>query len=142
MFIVYDNVNNYFNEILSDISCQKDTKAYIVSIYDKYKSSAPDFSKKSMTVLYAEAKSKHDFSTYQDIGDWIFFTNTLAPEHLKYASKDYYDTIAQLSYYSCYRLINKQWKLFEELADNFQDIEIEVKDRLQKLNKWNLSQKL
>jgi hypothetical protein len=135
MFVVYDNVNNYFNEILSDISCQQDTKAYIVSIYDKYKSNAPDFSKKSITVLFAEAKYTHDFVTYQNIGDWIFFANTLTPGHLKYASKDYYDTIAQLSYYSCYRLINKQWKLFEELADNFQYIEVEVKDRLQKFNK-------
>jgi hypothetical protein len=134
MFVVYNNVNNFFNEILSDIDCQRDTKAYIISIYDKYKSSQFDFSKNSVTLLYAEAKYKHDFSIYQNIGDWIFFSNTLVSNHLQCASKDYYDTIAQLSYYSCYRLINKQWKLFEELADNFQNIEIQVKDRLQKIN--------
>jgi hypothetical protein len=54
----------------------------------------------------------------------------MAPQHLKFASKDYYDTIARLSYYSCYKIINKQWRLFEELADNFPVIETQVKQKL------------
>jgi hypothetical protein len=135
MFVSYNNVNAFFSEILSDLDCQRDTQAYIISIYDKYKSSTPDLSKNSVTLLYAEAKYQHNFSIYQNLGDWIFFSNTFAPDHLKHASKEYYDTIAQSSYYSCYRIINRQWKLFEELADNFQNIEIQVKDRLQKINK-------
>lgn len=135
MFAAHNNVNAFFNEILSDLDCQRDTRAYIISIYDKYKSSHADLSKNSITLLYAEARLQHNFSIYQNLGDWIFFSNTFAPNHLRFASKDYYDTIAQSSYYSCYRLINKQWKLFEELADNFQSIEIQVKDRLQNIKK-------
>jgi hypothetical protein len=119
MDIVHKNITKFFEELLLDLECQRDTKAYIISIYGKYKSSEFDLSKDSVTLLFAQARDKQDFLTYQNLGDWIFFSNTLAPSHLKFASKDYYDTIARLSYYSCYKLINKQWKLYEEMSDNF-----------------------
>lgn len=130
MDTLHRNITNFFEDLLIDLECQRDTKAYIVSIYGKYKSSEFDLSKDSVTLMFAQARNKQDFFTYQNLGDWIFFANTLAPEHLRYASKDYYDNVARLSYYSCYRLINRQWKLFEELSDNFQLLESQVKKKL------------
>ena len=124
------NITNFFEEILKDLECQRDTKAYIISIYGKYKTSEFDLSKDSVTLLFAQARSKQDFLTFQNLGDWIFFANTMAPNHLQWASKDYYDTVARLSYYSCYRLINRQWKLFEELSDNFIVLEHQIKNKL------------
>lgn len=115
----HKTVTNFFEEILSDLKCQQDTKSYIISIYGKYKSAEDDLSKDSVTLLFAQARNNHDFLSYQKLADWLFFINSVAPEHLNNASKDYYDTIAKLSYYSCYKLINKQWKLFEQLADEF-----------------------
>lgn len=129
----HKNISSFFDELLIDLECQRDTKAYIVSIYGKYKTAQFDLSKDSVTLLFAQGRSKQDFLTYQNLGDWIFFANTIAPQHLNKASKDYYDTIARLSYYSCYRLINREWKLFEELADNFLVLEEQVKNRLPKL---------
>lgn len=126
----HKNISSFFDELLIDLECQRDTKAYIVSIYGKYKTAQFDLSKDSVTLLFAQGRSKQDFLTYQNLGDWIFFANTIAPQHLNKASKDYYDTIARLSYYSCYRLINREWKLFEELADNFLVLEEQVKKRL------------
>jgi hypothetical protein len=137
MDISHGNITNFFDELLLDLECQRDTKAYIVSIYGKYKSAEFDLSKDSVTSLFAQARSKHDFLTYQNLGDWIFFANTLAPSHLRFASKDYYDTVARLSYYSCYKLINNQWKLFEELADNFLILEQQVKNRLNSVSFQN-----
>lgn len=130
MNIVYGNITSFFEEALNDLDCHRDTKAYIVSIYGKYKTAEFDLSKDSVTILFAQARSNQDFLTYQNLGDWIFFANTLAPSHLRFASKDYYDTVARLSYYSCYKLINRQWKLFEELSDNFLILENQVKNRL------------
>lgn len=124
------NITEFFNELLGDLNCQRDTKSYIIGIYGKYKSASCDLSKDSITLLFAQARRKQDFLTYQNLGDWIFFLNTLAPSHLQNASKEYYDTVARLSYYSCYKLINRQWKLFEELSDNFQTLEKQVKDKL------------
>ncbi len=130
MNIVYGNITSFFEEALNDLDCNRDTKAYIVSIYGKYKTAEFDLSKDSVTILFAQARSNQDFLTYQNLGDWIFFANTLAPNHLHHASKDYYDTVARLSYYSCYKLINRQWKLFEELSDNFNVLESQVKHKL------------
>lgn len=124
------NITNFFDEMLNDLTCQRDTKAYIISIYGKFKSAQFDLSKDSVTLHFAQARNNQDFLTFQNLGDWIFFANTMAPNHLRFASKDYYDTVARLSYYSCYRLINKQWKLFEELSDNFLSLEDQVKKRL------------
>lgn len=132
--INYQNINDFFSETLKDLKCQEDTRAYIVSIYGKYKHTNFDLSKDSITLLFSQARSKQDFYTYQNIGDWIFFANTWAPKHLKFASKEYYDTIGRLSYYSCYKLINKQWKLFEELADDFINLESQVKNKFKLIN--------
>ena len=126
----HKNISSFFDELLIDLECQRDTKAYIVSIYGKFKTAQFDLSKDSVTLLFAQGRSKQDFLTYQNLGDWIIFANTIAPQHLNNASKDYYDTIARLSYYSCYKLINREWKLFEELADNFLVLEEQVKKRL------------
>jgi hypothetical protein len=134
MDVIHRNISGFFDELLSDLNCRNDTKAYIVSIYGKYKSVQFDLSKDSVTLLFAQARNKQDFLTYQNLGDWIFFANTIAPQHLRFASKDYYDTIARLSYYSCYKLINCQWQLFEELADDFLILEEEVKKRLPALS--------
>lgn len=130
MIHIQANLNSFFEELLADIKCQPTTRIYITSIYGKYKTAQFDLSKDSVTILFAQARSNQDFLTYQNLGDWIFFANTLAPSHLHHASKDYYDTIARLSYYSCYRLIDKQWKLFEELADDFNTLESQVKNKL------------
>lgn len=133
MDVLHKNITSFFDELLNDLSCQNDTKAYIVSIYGKYKTAEFDLSKDSITLRFAQARTNQDFLTYQNLGDWIFFANTLAPQHLQSASKDYYDTVARLSYYSCYKLINRQWKLFEELADDFIRLEAQVQKLLPQL---------
>jgi hypothetical protein len=127
-------LTSFFDEILQPLSCENATKAYIISIYTKYRRADHDLSKDSLTLLFAQAKEKQDFMSFQDIGDWIFFTNTIIPLHLKNASSDYYHTLGQISYYSCYKLIKKQWKLFEELSDNFIMLEKEAKKLLNNKN--------
>lgn len=130
MNYVQKNITDFFNELLVDLQCQHDTKSYIIGIYGKYRSADFDLSQDSLTLLFAQARQKQDFLIYQNLGDWIFFSNTFAPKHLHNASKEYYDTIARSSYYSCYKLINKQWKLFEELSDNFIVLENQVRKKL------------
>ena len=50
------------------------------------------------------------------------------PSHLQPIS--YYQDIARLSYYSCYRLINKQWDVYNELSDNLIVLEQQVIQKL------------
>lgn len=119
MFNVYDSVNNYFSEQLKPLNCKETTKAYIVSIFSKYKYSQFDLSNKSLTLAFYEAKIKNDFGAYQNVGDFIFFCEVIFPEHLKNASKEYYYSLAQISYYKCYLLINKKIDIYENIADEF-----------------------
>lgn len=114
---IYNNLNSYFAETLHDLPCNEDTRAYIISIFYKYRISNTDLSKDNLTLLFAQARFNQDFLIYQNIGDWIFYSKSMYPEHLHRASEDYYYNLARLSYYSCYRLIDKKWKLYEELAD-------------------------
>lgn len=130
MTILHNTIEKFFEDKLQDLKCEASTKAYIISIYVKYKKADFDLSKDSVGLLFLQARTKSNFLLYQNLGDWIFFCNTMAPGHLKNASKDYFDNIAKLSYYSCYKLINKQWKLFEELSDNFNELESQVKIKL------------
>lgn len=134
MVTFHKNITDFFDELLTDIECQRDTRAYITSIYGKFRTARFDLSKDSVTLLFAQGRDKQDFLTYQNLGDWLFYTSTLMPNYLQHASQEYYDTIARLSYYSCYRLINRQWRLFEELADRLPILEKRVKDRLINLN--------
>lgn len=113
------NLRTFFTNEMENLKCDDDTRAYIVSILERFKTASIDYSKDSLTLLYADAKFRQDFYTFQNIGDWLFFCNTLFPGHLNNASKDYYYSMGQLSYYSCYRLINRQWKLYEKMADEF-----------------------
>jgi len=95
-----------------------ETKAYINGIFNSYINSAGDLSKQSLTLEYIKAKENYDFSSFQNIGDWIFFVRTMYPESV--TSDEYYDTLAQCSYYKCYIIIDKKWPCFEELADRFE----------------------
>jgi hypothetical protein len=120
----------FFQDLLTDLPCQPDTRAYIVSIFGKYKSAEQVPSQDSLTVWFCQARERQNFDEYQKIGDWIFWLNSLAPQHLQSASKDYYHALAQTSYYTCYRLLNKQWKLYEEMADRLVILEEQVKHKL------------
>jgi hypothetical protein len=128
------SITTFFAELFKDLNCQQDTKAYIVGIFTNYKSAKHDLSQDSLTLLLCQAHTTHNFSIYQNIGDWVFFIESVAPQYLQSASKDYYESLARTSYYTCYRLINKQWKVFEEMSDQFPILEKQVKEKLTTLN--------
>lgn len=135
----FKNLTHFFNQTLQDLPCRHDTKTYIISIYSKYKNADSDLSKDSITLLYALAKEKQDFATFQNIGDWIFFSKTFYPTHLNNASEDYYHTVGRLSYYSCYKLINKKWPLYEQLADEFVPLIIKTKNIIASNVEFNIA---
>lgn len=114
-----NNLRDFFTTKMESLECDNDTRAYIISVLEGFKTATNDYSKESLTLLYADAKFKQDFYMFQSIGDWLFYCRSVFPEHLNKASQEYYCTIGQLSYYSCYKLLNRQWKLYEQLADRF-----------------------
>lgn len=118
MDISQKNISEFFDELLIDLNCQEDTKSYIVGIYKKYRTAEFDFSQDSITFMFSQARNNNNFLSYQNLGDWLFYTKSLFPDFQKNASEEYYNTIAQLSYYNCYKII-RSWRLYEELADQY-----------------------
>ena len=119
------SIREFFKEKVQNIPCHEDTKAYIVSTFVGFKRTVPgseasskDLSDKSITIEYIQAQEERSFERYQQLGDWILFNNAMFPESLV-VSDEYYSSIARLSYYKCYQIVNREWKLYEELADNF-----------------------
>lgn len=109
-----------FEVKINNLSSTPETRSYILGVFSNIKS--PDLSNNSITLKFSEAKFSYKFEKFQELADWLLFCQTFFPEHLQYTSKDYINAIAQNSYYYCYKLINKQWKCFEELADRFPEI--------------------
>lgn len=133
MVYTFNNINIYFTEQLKLLNCQDKTKAYIISILSKYKYASFDYSNSSLTLLYNEARLQSNFYTFQNLADWIFFCEVIFPQHLQDSSKDYYHSLAQVSYYNCYKLINKQIDIYENLADEFTQLTIKTKSLIQNI---------
>lgn len=112
------DVEKLFENKVKELPNRDNTKSYIIGVFKDVKKKH-NFSNESITLIFAKAKSENKFELFQALGDWILFTESVYPQHLKYASKDYYFAMAQISYFRCYRLINKTWDLFEELSDDF-----------------------
>lgn len=111
---------DYFEEEMKQLRCGEETRAYIVGVLSKYRFANDDLSKKSITIEFGLAKWNNDFERFQRIGDYLFFANSFCRESLNGASKEYYYSLAQLSYFSCFRTI--KWRSFEEIADRFVDL--------------------
>lgn len=128
------NLSSFFEERLENLDCDPTTRAYITGIFTKYKTATNDLScSGSILLTYTEAKNQQSFQKLNNIADWLFWAETMCPEFLNDASKDYYYTIGQLSYYSCYKLTNKKWVVFESLADQFIPLTYETR-KLVRLN--------
>ena len=111
-------ITSYFKEELAELKCDETTKAYVVGIFSGFRTSKNDLSKCSITLEYAQARETQNFSRFQNLGDWLFFRSTVFYDGMK-EWDEYYQSVARLSYYSCYQLLQKQWVVFEELADAF-----------------------
>lgn len=123
MIIKYDNLDDFFIQKVKSLpQTRDDTRAYIASTFAKYKNSTSDLSKKSLTIEFSQAKSNWSFSQFQDIADWILWAESVFPTALNGASKEYYHTLAQLSYYKMYIITKRTWKNFEEIADMLPNI--------------------
>ena len=117
--IIYNNLLEYTESKFTDLNVSLPLQSYITSVLSGIGFVHLD---SSVTVAYAEAKFNYQFEGFQQVGDYILFIKSNYPDYLKNASREYYDAVAQSAYYRCYLILNKQWKLYEELADNFPKI--------------------
>lgn len=123
----YQNLTQFLTTELQISSCQQPTKSYILNTLANPKY---NLANRSITLLYAEARDSHKFHNFQTLADWLLFARSVFPNSLTAADAEYYDVIAQNCYYTCYRLIERKWVIFEELADIFPAIVQEINENL------------
>lgn len=128
MELLFSNLNDFFTKALGDLNCHPYTRAYLINLYAGYHKTTHDLSQDNLTLLFLKARTNNDFYLLQQCADWIFYLQTMWPEQK--TSTAYYQDIARLSYYSCYKIINRQLPLYIELADNFIILENQAKEKL------------
>lgn len=108
-----------------------EVKAYLSSLFLTMleKSSENDIYNDSIVLAYLEAKKSGTFDRFRRVGDHITWTATVFPGRLS-AHYDMAIDIARSSYYSCWRLLNKKWSLYEELGNDLPDIVMEARDKI------------
>lgn len=111
-------LKEFFDEAIELPDCEEKTRSYIIDIFASI-SSEKDFTNESLTFALKDAHDSMSFKGFKELGDWLFFTKSMFPKSLKGADPTYYDSIARTSYYRCFMLLNKEWLLYEELADQF-----------------------
>ena len=122
---VASSLINYFDQIL-DINCERSTKAYIVKTLSKPTKEYQH----SIALAFSQAQSTHRFESYQAIGDWILIRNSIIAPKEEYQELHY--VVGSICFYHCYKLLNREWKLYEELADNLSSIINQLQSSLNK----------
>lgn len=112
--LINNEISKFFDKRLTNLKCQDRTKDYIVGLLCDFSKNNYHNANQSLTLIYWRSNS---FLEFQNLADWIFFCEVNFDQHLKDASKEYYYSLAQISYYRCYQLINRQLKIYEQLAD-------------------------
>jgi hypothetical protein len=109
-------LEDWFGKSLESVEASPDARAYLVSLFASMKSAEDDLSKKSIVLTYAEARDRGDFAGFQRLGDWVLWSMSFAPHSM--AVPDLALDFGRLSYYACWRLTRKEWRVYEELADD------------------------
>lgn len=122
---------NFFERVLRNSSASIEVQAYITKTFLDYIVSN-EITRDSFVIAYADAKQTSSFLKFQHLGDKVLWINTFHPAGT--SDKTLTDTIGQLSYFTCYRLIQRQWKLYEELADTLPKLTNELSKLFQVKN--------
>lgn len=122
----------WFSDVLIELPGSSELRAYVVGVLNKYVgSSIDDLSKTSVVFAFAEAKNAGPdaFAKYQQLGDWVLWINSFAPAAVK-PNVAIVEMMGRQSYDACYRLMQRQWKIYEELADRLPAVTRAVHSKL------------
>lgn len=112
------SARRWFEERLGDLPQSLETKAYVVSVFTRFVgTSVDDMSDESVVLAFMRAQETADFGGFQRIGDWVLWVETFMPDAVK-DKRQVVETFGRLAYARCFRLLKKQWPLYEELADD------------------------
>lgn len=108
-------LNRWFVDRLDGLRCREDTRAYVTGVLIGFCPEG-DMSRESVVLAYAEARTRGNFAAFQRIGDWVLWVDAINPAYIR-ENREVVESIGRLSYYTCHRIMRRQWHVYEELAD-------------------------
>lgn len=117
--LVVRRLDEWFAEQLVKSKLDDVVKAYAVSVLARGED--VDMSTESVVLAYAFARQKHDFSSYQRIGDWALWSGCVT------GHDNVIDVIGRKSYSACHSLLRMQWPVYHELAIDLRGITKEIR---------------
>ena len=125
------DLGDWVSDLIGDLRCGRDTKAYVISVLAKDVGPDADMSKMSLVLAYEEARRTANFVVYQQIGDWVLWVSSVHPGAIS-ENQEVVQTVGRLSYSAGNRMLRGSWPLYEELADNLPVIAREINHRFQR----------
>jgi hypothetical protein len=122
-------MDGWFADRLKGLPHSPEVVAYVVGVLGKRRWDGEDLSNRSLLLTYQAATLVNDFVGFQRIGDWVLFVGSVHPSHFN-GVHDFVENIGRLSYNRCFRLMGKQWRLYQELADELPSLVARVHSRL------------
>lgn len=124
---VVRELEGWFHERLLALPNSPETIAYVAGVMKSLSRPKPgdDLSKHSIVLAYAEARNAGDFEAFQRVGDWVLWVGCVFPEAIA-EERALIESLGQLSYYACHRMMRGRWPVYEELADELPNIAVRV----------------
>src|SRR5271166_3974718 len=110
----------WFSERLSRLNVSSATLAYVVGVFARHRDNV-DMSGESIVLAFRDAQARHDFASFQRIGDHVLWAETFCPQSVDPLFETV-TSLARISYYRCYRIVGRTWPIYEELGDTLPTI--------------------
>ena len=128
---IIGGLDDWFVSKLQGLEYKPETIAYVAGVLKTlaHPSSNDAFEQRSIVLAYADARLSGDFIKFQRIGDYVLWAETIIPESIA-LDREVVVTIGKLSYYTCYRLTQRSWPVYVELAEQLPAISAAARKRL------------
>jgi len=123
MNILVIELDEWFSSRLKKMHRSPEIIAYVCGVLKSLANPGEKdvFANRSIVLAFQDASLKGDFTSFQQIGDWVLWIDTIMPEHLD-GNREAIESIGRMSYRSCNRILRGQWRIYEELADELPEI--------------------
>jgi hypothetical protein len=111
---VISDLRSWFFSAVKDAPVSDMARVYVIDVMARPE--RVDMSTESIVLARAKAVT---FVDHQRIGDWALWIGAFHPthEHIQVT-----EAIGRMSYHSCYRLLGRRLRVYEELADQLPSI--------------------
>lgn len=113
------DLTQFFEERLRSLDCEPLTLEYIKGVFHRPREL--DHSR-AVVLILADARAAGSFERIQSLADSLFWTRVFAPQNLRHATVEYYESAGACAYSRCHLLLGRRMGAYRELAERFAEL--------------------